>query len=66
MKKLLIALAILLSVGGFSYSLSIPTLDGDMLIARRGCCSHHGGVQGCNEYGRTTCRDGSVSPSCRC
>ena len=34
--------------------------------AQRGCCSYHGGVAGCSEDGRTICRDGTLSPSCRC
>ncbi|MCB0284383.1 MAG: hypothetical protein H6936_18170 [Burkholderiales bacterium] len=34
-------------------------------IARRGCCSRHGGVCGCSS-GRITCCDGSTSPSCLC
>lgn len=34
--------------------------------AQRGCCSHHGGVAGCNENGRQICRDGTLSPSCTC
>ena len=34
--------------------------------AQRGCCSYHGGVAGCSENGRTICRDGTLSPSCRC
>ena len=32
---------------------------------RRGCCSHHRGVCGC-EGGRTQCCDGTASPTCRC
>lgn len=24
----------------------------EMVLAKRGCCSHHGGEAGCNEYGR--------------
>jgi hypothetical protein len=32
---------------------------------QRGCCSHHNGVCGCSG-GRTTCCDGSTSPSCQC
>ena len=37
------------------------------LIAKSGCCSHHGGVAGCdNASGRQRCRDGSLSPSCMC
>lgn len=32
---------------------------------RRGCCSHHGGVCGC-QGGRALCCDGTLSPSCGC
>jgi hypothetical protein len=35
-------------------------------LARRGCCSHHKGVCGCNDSGRVICCDGVLSPSCRC
>lgn len=34
--------------------------------AQRGCCSQHGGVVGCDESGKSICRDGSLSPSCTC
>lgn len=35
--------------------------------ARRGCCSHHGGVDHCDrDRGVQVCRDGSDSPSCGC
>ncbi len=34
-------------------------------LARRGCCSWHGGVCGCSN-GRAVCCDGSLSPSCGC
>lgn len=34
-------------------------------LAKRGCCSWHGGVCGCRA-GRTVCCDGSLSPSCTC
>lgn len=34
-------------------------------VARRGCCSHHGGVCGCGGY-RLRCCDGTLSPSCEC
>lgn len=34
--------------------------------ARRGCCSHHGGVCGCSSDGRAQCCDGALSPSCGC
>ncbi len=32
---------------------------------KRGCCSHHQGVCGCSS-GRTTCCDGTTSPTCQC
>lgn len=35
--------------------------------ARRGCCSWHGGVAGCDSNsGYLVCRDSTRSPSCRC
>lgn len=35
--------------------------------ARRGCCSWHGGVAGCDSYsGKYRCMDGTLSPSCYC
>ena len=34
-------------------------------LAQQGCCSHHGGVCGC-ESGRAVCCDGQFSPSCGC
>jgi hypothetical protein len=34
-------------------------------VERRECCSHHGGVCGC-EMGRALCCDKRVSPSCGC
>lgn len=36
------------------------------VYAQQGCCSHHGGVAGCNSYGRTICKDGTLSPTCTC
>lgn len=36
------------------------------VLARRGCCSHHGGVAGCGANGRQICNDGTYSPSCTC
>lgn len=39
--------------------------DEELILAQRGCCSHHGGVCGC-QSGRVTCCDGSYSPSCTC
>ena len=37
-----------------------------IIEAARGCCSHHGGMSGQCSGGRVVCRDGSISPSCRC
>jgi hypothetical protein len=34
-------------------------------VQQRGCCSWHGGVDGCSS-GRVVCKDGSLSPSCTC
>ena len=36
------------------------------VYAKQGCCSHHGGVAGCNSYDRTICKDGTLSPTCTC
>lgn len=36
------------------------------VYAKRGCCSHHGGVAGCSSSGRTICNDGTLSPTCTC
>lgn len=36
------------------------------VLAKRGCCSHHGGVCGCTSYGKQLCCDGTASPSCTC
>lgn len=38
----------------------------EMVLAQKGCCSHHGGVAGCNADGRTICKDYTLSPSCTC
>ena len=35
-------------------------------FAKAGCCSHHGGMAGCNTSGQQLCKDGTVSPSCPC
>lgn len=43
----------------------IATLDWNQVIARRGCCSWHGGVCDCIG-GRVVCCDGTFSPSCTC
>jgi hypothetical protein len=36
-------------------------------FATSGCCSHHGGVCGCDSsVGKQSCCDGTLSPSCTC
>ena len=36
-------------------------------FAQAGCCSHHGGVSGCDTAtNHLQCKDGSDSPSCAC
>lgn len=37
-----------------------------ILEVARGCCSHHGGMSGQCKNGRVICRDGSISPTCKC
>ena len=37
-----------------------------LLIARKGCCSWHGGDSGDCYQGRVVCNDGTLSPSCTC
>ena len=39
--------------------------DDENIARRRGCCSRHGGVCGC-QNGRVVCCDGTYSPSCTC
>lgn len=35
--------------------------------AQSGCCSHHGGVAGCNTAtGYELCKDHTTSPTCKC
>jgi hypothetical protein len=35
--------------------------------AAAGCCSHHGGVNGCNtQTNHDLCKDGTTSPTCLC
>lgn len=43
----------------------IPAQANSPTVERRGCCSHHGGVCGC-ENGRALCCDGRLSPTCGC
>lgn len=55
MKKILFIILVILVVTIFPSS----------VFAQSGCCSHHGGVAGC-EGGRQLCNDGTLSPSCTC
>lgn len=45
---------------------SQPDVLPSILEAARGCCSHHGGMSGQCSNGRVVCRDGTLSPSCKC
>lgn len=76
MQKILLGLALLLSLNGLATEVIINEKSkvdcevilktGDKeLIAQRGCCSHHHGVCGCSN-GRDKCCDGALSPSCTC
>ena len=39
----------------------------DCLETRQGCCAWHGGVDKCDEHwGYLQCKDGYVSPTCKC
>jgi len=39
----------------------------NVVYAAAGCCSHHGGVKGCNTATNyQLCKDGTTSPSCLC
>jgi hypothetical protein len=44
-----------------------PRPDAQGMEARSGCCSHHGGVAGCDTAtGHQECNDGTDSPTCGC
>lgn len=48
------------------YALELAEARAVQIEPKRGCCSHHGGVCGCDEKtGRVICCDGTLSPSCR-
>ena len=78
MKKIVILILFIALLSGFisldsrsnpesrstdSYFLS--QADNSDQVERRGCCSWHGGVCGC-ENGRAVCCDGTLSPTCGC
>ena len=50
----------------YIFILLIIIVNPTIVYAQRGCCSHHGGVSGCNSYGRQICNDGTLSPTCTC
>lgn len=51
---------------GLTPPCAVPATSADaVILARRGCCSWHGGVCGCSS-GIVLCCDGALSPSCTC
>lgn len=67
-KGFISALIIVTIFGGglFFYSQNRNNLCG-VANAQSGCCSWHGGVDGCDyDVGRQVCNDGTYSPSCGC
>lgn len=78
MKKILLILSFSLmlfandSIINKDSCMSQPITSNNELISKnivdtqkRGCCSWHGGVNGCKN-GRVVCADGTYSPSCTC
>jgi len=55
---------LMLSVAGLMATGAVGATGWEPL-EKRGCCSHHHGVCGC-EDGRAKCCDGQLSPSCGC
>lgn len=51
------------AAGADAHPMSPVPGEGETL--RSGCCSHHGGVCGC-DGGRARCCDGALSPTCGC
>lgn len=48
------------------FLLIIMLFTPQIVNAKQGCCSHHGGVKGCTATGRYICNDGELSPTCKC
>lgn len=47
--------------------LCLVLITADVALAKRGCCSWHGGVNHCDvSTGRIVCNDVTYSPSCVC
>ncbi len=67
MKKIAVLLMTMMSISLASFAIANQAVvDNTLLVAQRGCCSHHGGVSGCDYNGRVICNDGTKSPSCGC
>jgi hypothetical protein len=72
MKLLMMVFAFLICCTSFAEELQyncsdqpdVLTLSKDQ-VAQRGCCSHHGGVCGCDNHS-VVCCDNSHSPTCGC
>ncbi len=62
MRRLIVSL---LATGLFVLALPLGAQPAEPDVARRGCCSHHKGVCGC-QGGRAACCDGTLSPTCGC
>ena len=65
MKVKLFLIIIVLFIAVFQFVSTPHSFPPESEIQKKGCCSTHGGVCGC-EGGRIKCCDGSFSPSCRC
>jgi hypothetical protein len=69
MKTILILVLFVFSLNAYSGEKSCEQSSSENVsseqLARRGCCSHHGGVCNCSG-GRVVCCDGQFSPSCTC
>lgn len=71
MKKFLVIALLILGLGVVAF---VATKSNQALgrctteqSQKAGCCSHHGGVCGCNQSAhRLKCCDGTTSPSCGC
>ena len=64
MTKFLLSLSIILSLSAFIISVVSFASAAEY---RRGCCSHHLGVCGCDQKtGHQLCCDGAISPTCLC
>lgn len=65
MKRILFCLIGLFAIAGCVFAYNSFSNDAGQCVVKRGCCSSHGGVCGC-QNGRSKCCDGTLSPSCQC